>query len=281
METKPSPWKTAGGALLRVFQGILIGSGAILPGISGGVLCVTFGLYPALMALLAHPKQSLGRTWRTLLPVGVGWLLGFWLFAALLETFFSAHELLATALFIGLIAGSFPSLLREANREGRSRASWVSFALSAVCMLAFFLFLEFTPATGAIQPNFGWFVFSGVLWGLSLIVPGMSSSSLELFLGLYQPMAAGIAALDPGVILPMLLGVVLCVFPFARLVERLFQRHYAVSFYAVAGFVTASTLAILPRSFAGPGEAALALLSAAAGFGLAWGCDWLGRRTSS
>lgn len=31
--------------LLRVIQGILVGSGAILPGISGGVLCVSFGLY--------------------------------------------------------------------------------------------------------------------------------------------------------------------------------------------------------------------------------------------
>ena len=31
--------------ILRVLQGILIGVGAVLPGISGGVLCVVFGIY--------------------------------------------------------------------------------------------------------------------------------------------------------------------------------------------------------------------------------------------
>ena len=30
--------------ILRLVQGVIIGAGAILPGISGGVLCVTFGL---------------------------------------------------------------------------------------------------------------------------------------------------------------------------------------------------------------------------------------------
>ena len=31
------------------FKGILIGAGAILPGISSGVLCVIFGLYEKLL----------------------------------------------------------------------------------------------------------------------------------------------------------------------------------------------------------------------------------------
>ena len=47
--------------IIRVIQGILIGAGAILPGISGGVLCVVFGIYRPMMALLAHPKENLPR----------------------------------------------------------------------------------------------------------------------------------------------------------------------------------------------------------------------------
>src|SRR5699024_1674854 len=35
--------------LLRFLQGMLIGVGAVLPGISGGVLCVVFGIYKPVM----------------------------------------------------------------------------------------------------------------------------------------------------------------------------------------------------------------------------------------
>ena len=31
--------------LFQLFQGALVGLGAVLPGISGGVLCVIFGIY--------------------------------------------------------------------------------------------------------------------------------------------------------------------------------------------------------------------------------------------
>ena len=41
--------------ILRVLQGILIGVGAVLPGISGGVLCVVFGIYKPVMELLGRP----------------------------------------------------------------------------------------------------------------------------------------------------------------------------------------------------------------------------------
>ena len=31
--------------ILRLFQGLLIGVGGVLPGVSGGVLCIVFGIY--------------------------------------------------------------------------------------------------------------------------------------------------------------------------------------------------------------------------------------------
>ena len=41
--------------ILQVLQGVLIGVGAVLPGISGGVLCVVFGIYKPVMELLSNP----------------------------------------------------------------------------------------------------------------------------------------------------------------------------------------------------------------------------------
>ena len=39
-------------SLLLAIQGAIVGTGAILPGVSGGVLCVAFGIYEPMMALL-------------------------------------------------------------------------------------------------------------------------------------------------------------------------------------------------------------------------------------
>ena len=43
--------------LVRMLQGMLIGLGAVLPGISGGVLCVIFGIYRPVMELLSNPRK--------------------------------------------------------------------------------------------------------------------------------------------------------------------------------------------------------------------------------
>ena len=42
----------------KVLQGALIGLGAVLPGISGGVLSVVFGVYRPIMELLSDPVSG-------------------------------------------------------------------------------------------------------------------------------------------------------------------------------------------------------------------------------
>ena len=55
--------------LLLCFQGAAVGTGAILPGISGGVLCVAFGIYEPMMALLSHPVKSFRVYYKMFYPV--------------------------------------------------------------------------------------------------------------------------------------------------------------------------------------------------------------------
>ena len=61
--------------------GVLIGAGAILPGVSGGVLAVVFDIYRPLMETLTHPRAAIPRYWKWFIPLGLGWCLGFLGFA--------------------------------------------------------------------------------------------------------------------------------------------------------------------------------------------------------
>ena len=70
--------------LLKVLQGALVGLGAVLPGISGGVLCVVFGIYKTIMEFLADPIRKFKTHIPKLFPYGVGVILGFMGIAKLL-----------------------------------------------------------------------------------------------------------------------------------------------------------------------------------------------------
>ena len=203
--------------IVGVIQGAVIGAGAILPGISGGVLAVAFGIYQPMMAVLAKPVQNLKRYWKMFIPIAIGWAIGFLGLAGVIAKVLSINATVVVSLFIGLILGTFPSLIREGSQKGRTKGMWIALAVSTAFLLAFFYTLKFGTQT-TVTPSFGWFVFCGVLWGVSLIVPGMSSSSLLLFLGLYQPMSAGIAALDYRVLVPFAIGIVGTVLLLANLV---------------------------------------------------------------
>ena len=102
--------------------------------------------------------------------------------------------------------------------------------------------------------NFGGFLFCGVLWGFSFIIPGMTSSSILMAVGLLTPMVDGITHFDLSVLLPWTIGMCGVVALFARLVSKLFDAHYPLAYHAVIGVVLASTLAIIPTSFASSGE---------------------------
>lgn len=234
--------------LWRAFQGIFIGIGAMLPGISGGVMCVLFGIYRPMMELLSHPIRAFKKHCPLILPVLVGWVGGFWLASLLLDVMFSDGQMQVYAvwLFIGLIAGTLPDLWKTATEKGVTRASVLSMAVCFVLALVFFFTFRGGEEAVSLPGGFFAWLFCGVTWGVSLIVPGLSSSALLMYLGLYQKMNAGVKALDFGVILPWLIGILLVVVFCTRIVNRLFEIAYAPTYQGLFGIMVASSIAIIP-----------------------------------
>lgn len=229
---------------LRILQGALIGLGAVLPGISGGVLCVVFGIYTILMEFLADPFRKMKTHLPKLLPVIIGIVIGFLGIAGLLSFVLDRYPAPSVCLFIGLIGGMLPSLWREAGQEGRSKASYVSLLIAAA--LIFALLIGLRVLSVEITPNFFWYLFCGFCLALSVIAPGMSFSTLLMPLGLYQPFVDGISGFDFGILIPAGIGALATVILFAKAVDSLFKHHYSVSFHAIVGVVIAATVMIVP-----------------------------------
>lgn len=230
--------------LFQILQGTLVGLGAVLPGISGGVLCVIFGIYKTIMEFLADPFRKLKTHFPKLFPYGIGAVIGFLGIAKLLAFLLEQYEAPSVCLFIGLIAGMLPSLFREAGEQGRDKKSYISLIIAMVAIFALLISLKVLSVE--ITPSFVWYLFCGFCLALSVIAPGMSFSTLLMPLGLYQPFVDGISSFDFSVLIPAGIGALATVILFAKAVDALFTHHHSIAFHAIIGVVIAATVMIIP-----------------------------------
>lgn len=228
----------------KILQGCLIGLGAVLPGISGGVLCVIFGIYQPVMEFLAHPAKCFKTHVPGLIPIILGSMIGFLGVANVLAVLLQKYPSPSVCVFVGLIAGMLPALFREAGQQGRGASAWLAFAAGLVSILAILGGIRSLQLQ--IIPGNGWYVFCGVCLALSLLIPGMSFSTLLMPLGLYEPFVAGIGSVKIEVLMPGILGAVFAIIFLSKAVNYLFRTRYAAAFHGVIGIVIGATVMILP-----------------------------------
>lgn len=232
-------------AIILFFKGVVVGFGAIMPGISGGTLCVAFGMYNILLEVLSHPFKTLRKHWAVIVVFVLGAGVGFVGLSGLAGWLLDMNSQMVTCAFMGFIIGTIPELWRNAGEKYRRRSSYVSMVVGFVVLLTILLLVRNAESI-TIAPGIGGFFLCGIFWGLSFIVPGLSSSTFLLFFGLYQPMLEGISHLSLPVLIPLAAGVILCMVILPKGVEALFRKWHSEASHAILGIVAASTLLIFP-----------------------------------
>lgn len=245
--------------IVQIIKGAIIGAGAVLPGVSGGVLAVLFGLYKPLMRFLAHPIKKLKSSLMELWPILVGCALGYVGIAKLLGAVLEAYETQSLAVFVGMAIGIMPSLFREAGEKGRTKGSWISLAL--VFAAAFTLLYVCKEVLSlSIVTNFGWNMFGGSCLAMSMIVPGLSGSTLMLplnaanaeggVINFYAHITDAIGNImgnpDFAALAAIALGAVLAFVVLTKIVDWLLNNRYSVTFHGIIGLVIASTALTVP-----------------------------------
>ena len=128
-------------------------------------------------------------------------------------------------LFVGFVAGTFPSLYKTAGKEGRKSSDIWVLIISTVAI--FTLMVVGGKQLTEVTPNIFIWLASGLLMGLGLIIPGMSPSNFLIYFGLYDKMAIGIKDFDFGVIIPLIIGFIICVISFAKVAAWMFRKYYS------------------------------------------------------
>ena len=230
--------------IIRMVKGVIIGIGFILPGLSGGVLAVIFGLYDKILKFLANIKEDFIKNVLFFIPVGIGMAIGIFLFSVVVEKAFGKYAAIFICLFVGFVIGTFPSLYRTAGKQGRKTKDILIMLISALVLFGLMMLGE--KQLMDVAPGILSWLGSGALFSLGLIVPGMSPSNFLIYFGLYDKMASGIKDLDLSVIIPLIVGAVICVLLFAKLAAHLFRKYYSGMYHFILGMVIGSSVAIFP-----------------------------------
>lgn len=231
--------------LHHALAGVLIGIACILPGASGGVLAVAFGLYRPMLDAVMHFFRAPSRHLRLLAPLGTGIAAGILLGAAGLSGAMARYERLMLFLFTGLIAGGIPDLLREAQQNERFRPRWL-LSLGAGVLIALPLCMLGASGTDTVQLSLPQAFATGLLEGIGTVIPGVSTSFVLIRLGWYQAYLQCVTAMELQRLVPIAAGFVLSALGCMRLAQRLFDRHTGHAYYAVLGFLLVSATLVFP-----------------------------------
>lgn len=247
--------------ILQVLRGMVIGIANIIPGVSGGTMMVSMGIYDTLIYCITHLFKEFVKSIKTLLPYLVGMVLAIALGAFGLKAAFGHYPLPTNALFIGLILGSLPAILQQIKGE----------KIGVTGSIIFVLFFALVVALKAVEGNnrtalgvgildlIKYFLLGGVA-SATMVIPGVSGSMILKTLGYYEPivtetLTSAIKALTGGawaalghdllILVPFALGIVVGIFAIAKLIEALLKKWKGYTYCAILGMVAASPVVIL------------------------------------
>ena len=174
---------------------------------------------------------------------------------------FRDYPLPTNTLFIGLILGSLPFILKEMKGE---KIGWQG-VLAFVLLFALVVFLKAIEANTVtkISLNVGTILLMALLGAIcsaAMVIPGVSGSMILKTLGYYEPIVTdaipgaikGITSgnwsavlQNLGILLPFLIGIVLGIFGIAKLISILMKKWKGRTYCGILGMVAASPMVIL------------------------------------
>ena len=252
---------------MDIIKGILIGIANIIPGVRGGTMAVSLGIYDKLISSISNLLKDWKKSLVTLLPIILGCGIGIVGFTYAIEYLLSHHTFVTCMAFVGLILGGIPILLISLKKELAKTSSKIGISgiLAFVFLFAVAVFLPMMNAEDEVLKTFhatpgimAALFFVGIIASATMVIPGVSGSLVMMILGYYygiintiKSFLDALKAFDmPGLIhgfallMPFGIGVLLGIFLIAKLITFLFEKFGIQTYCAILGLIIASPFAI-------------------------------------
>ena len=238
------------GFLRDLIAGACIGVAFIIPGFSGGSVAAILGIYEKLISAIANVFREMKKSIVTLLPIGIGLVLGAVALLFPLEFMLGRFPLPTVSIFVGLALGGLPTIFDKV--KGRAHGGEIASLVIALVFAAMLSFIPVGADVNLFDIGFGGYVllfFVGIIGSCALVVPGISGSMLLLILGYYNPIVNLVTDhllkfTDLGKCILVLgscgLGIIVGFLLISVLMRSLLTVHPRKTYYAIIGFIVGS-----------------------------------------
>lgn len=245
--------------ILLFVKGFIIGIANLVPGVSGGTLAITLGIYERLIEILSNFKSNVKENIKFLIPFFLGVGASILSLSGLISFCLERFLLPTIMLFVGAILGGMPMLCKKLKGSKLSFSKAMSFLTAfAVVIIATVL----GSGNNVSFDNLGFLgfiklFFVGGLASATMVVPGVSGSALLMTLGYYKPIIDTVKTLtdfnilghNMAIVFPFGLGIVIGILLIAKLIDYLLKKHEIATYYGIIGFVLASVVSIIYQNF--------------------------------
>ena len=247
--------------IILFLKGMILGSAMIIPGVSGGTLAISLGIYERIINVITHFFKNFKENIIFIINLGLGILASIVLGALILNYTFEHYPIPTIIFFIGLLIGSIPSLTKRVDLRNTLKISNIFYFLLGVSLvLGVYLFKgssEVTFSNGFNLVQSIKLILVGVVAAVTLVIPGISGSFMLMILGYYKPILEVISDTikfnnlgnNILILIPFGVGVLLGIIGIAKLIEYLLKNHETKTYYAIIGFLIASIIEIFVSLF--------------------------------
>ncbi len=216
------------------FKGIIVGLGAVAPGLSGSILLVIFGLYQKIVNTVSNIFKDFKKNILFLLPLALGIGIGIIIFSKLIVIPLNAFKMQTYYAFLGLILGTVPMLFKEVRKEGFAPKYYIFMAGAFAFGVVFFL-LNIGMFPEIVNPTLLQSFALGIAVAAAYLVPGVDSFAILSSFGLYNLWLNSINSFDLKVLLPAGVGLAIGAIAISLLFNKLFAKWYTGTYSVIFG----------------------------------------------
>ncbi len=246
--------------IVLMIKGFLFGIANIIPGVSGGTLALTMGVYEDLIESISHFFKDVKKSLKFLCVFGLGAILSILLMSKVISLSLDKFPFPTTLFFVGLIIGGIPLLTRKVRKNKVKPFNVLLFLITfgIVIGMAFMQEGNNVVSLSNVTPWMMFLLFIvGMVAAATMVIPGVSGSFVLMLLGFYKPVVNTVSQLTDFsmlghnllVLVPFGIGVLLGIVLIAKLIEFLFNKYELSTYYAILGFLIASIFTLCATLF--------------------------------
>lgn len=241
--------------LILFIKGFILGVANVIPGVSGGTLAVSLGLYERGLECVTTLFKKFKENLTFIMPIALGIGVAILSTSKLVTYALTNFKAQTIFLFVGLIFGGISLIMKKVKGQKSF------FNICVLCIIFIFVLgLNFVKTdtfsisfTNMKIIDYVLLALVGFIASSAMVIPGISGSFVLMVFGYYEMIMATISHLttfknigqDLIILTVFGIGVLLGILFMAKLITKLIEKNEVRTYFAIMGFVLSSIVVLL------------------------------------